>query len=108
MSCSTRSTAARRALRPRWHSRSAQTRIIATLDELQRSELITREPDPADRRVRLLAITSVGRQVRAAAQAAIQANEDRLLARLSPDDRQAFLRAVTMLSALPQEEITGG
>jgi DNA-binding MarR family transcriptional regulator len=85
-----------------------KTRIIATLDELQQAGLITREPDPADRRVRLLAITAAGRQVRAAAQAAIQANEDRVLARLPPADRQAFLRAAGALSALPQEEITGG
>ena len=85
-----------------------KTRIIATLDELQRAGLITREPDPADRRVRLLAITAAGRQVRAAAQTAIQANEDRVLARLPSADRQAFLRAVEVLSALPQEEITGG
>jgi MarR family transcriptional regulator, organic hydroperoxide resistance regulator len=84
-----------------------KTRIIATLDELQRSALITREPDPADRRVRLLAITAAGRQIRAAAQTAIQANEDRVLARLSPADRQAFLRAIQVLSALPQEEVTG-
>ncbi|HEX6519173.1 MAG TPA: MarR family transcriptional regulator [Streptosporangiaceae bacterium] len=85
-----------------------KTRIIATLDELQRAGLITREPDPADRRVRLLAITAAGRQVRGAAQAAIQANEDRVLARLPPADRQAFLRVAGVLSALPQQEITGG
>jgi DNA-binding MarR family transcriptional regulator len=85
-----------------------KTRIIATLDALQRAGLITREPDPADRRGRLLAITAAGRQVRTAAQTAIQANEDRVLARLPPADRQAFLRAVGVLSALPQEEITGG
>lgn len=84
-----------------------KTRIIAILDELQRAGLISREPDPADRRVRLLAITPAGRQVRAAAQAAIQANEDRILARLSPADRQAFLRVAGLLSALPQQEITG-
>ena len=45
-----------------------KTRIIATLDALQRAGLITREPDPADRRGRLLAITAAGRQVRTAAQ----------------------------------------
>lgn len=84
-----------------------KTRIIAILDELQRAGLISREPDPADRRVRLLAITPAGRQVRAAAQDAIQANEDRILARLSPADRQAFLRVAGLLSALPQQEITG-
>lgn len=85
-----------------------KTRIIATLDDLQRAGLITREPDPADRRVRLLAITAAGHRARAAAQTAIQANENRVLARLSPADRQAFLRAAQVLSALPQEEITGG
>jgi DNA-binding MarR family transcriptional regulator len=84
-----------------------KTRIIAILDELQDAGLITREPDPADRRVRLLASTDAGRRVRAAAQTAIQANEDRVLARLAPADRQAFLRAVTTLSALPPEEIAG-
>jgi DNA-binding MarR family transcriptional regulator len=84
-----------------------KTRIIATLDELQRAGLITREPDPADRRVRLLAISPAGREVRAAAQAAIQLNEDRVLARLEPADRRSFLRAVETLSALPPQEITG-
>jgi len=84
-----------------------KTRIIATFDELQQAGLITREPDPDDRRVRLLSITQAGRQVQAAAQAAIQANEDRVLSRLPPADRQAFLRSARVLSALPQEEITG-
>ena len=84
-----------------------KTRIIATLDELQQAGLISREPDPADRRVRLLGITEAGRRVRAAAQVAIQANEDRVLARLEPADRRSFLRAARILSALPPEEITG-
>jgi DNA-binding MarR family transcriptional regulator len=84
-----------------------KTRIIATLDELQRAGLISREPDPADRRIRLLAISAAGRRVRADAQSAIQANEDRLLDRLAPADRQAFLRVARILSALPPEEIAG-
>ena len=84
-----------------------KTRIIATLDELQQAGLITREPDPGDRRVRLLAISAAGRLVRAATQSAIQANEERVLARLAPADRQAFLRVAQVLSALPPEEIAG-
>jgi DNA-binding MarR family transcriptional regulator len=84
-----------------------KTRIIATLDELQQAGLITREPDPADRRIRLLAISPAGRRVRADAQSAIQANEERVLARLAPADRRAFLRVARILSALPAEEITG-
>ena len=84
-----------------------KTRIIATLDELQQAGLITRDPDPADRRIRLLAISADGRRVRADVQAAIQSNEDRVLARLPAADRRAFLRVAAILSDLPQQEITG-
>jgi MarR family transcriptional regulator, organic hydroperoxide resistance regulator len=84
-----------------------KTRIIATLDELQQAGLITRDPDPADRRIRLLAISADGRRVRADVQSAIQANEERVLARLPAADRGAFLRVAAMLSDLPQQEITG-
>jgi DNA-binding MarR family transcriptional regulator len=83
-----------------------KTRIIATLDELQQAGLITREPDPADRRARLLSITRAGQQTRLAAQTEIQANESRILSRLPAADRQVFLRAAQTLSALPFEEIT--
>jgi DNA-binding MarR family transcriptional regulator len=83
-----------------------KTRIIAILDELQQAGLITREPDPADRRARLLSITQAGQQARLAAQTAIQANENRILSRLPAADRQAFLRAAQTLSALPPDEIT--
>jgi MarR family transcriptional regulator, organic hydroperoxide resistance regulator len=80
-----------------------KTRIIGVLDELQQAGLITREPDPADRRARLLSITPAGHQVRAATQAEIQANENRLLGRLPAADRRAFLRAAQALSELPQD-----
>lgn len=74
-----------------------KTRIIGTLDELQKSGLITRTPDPDDRRVRLLGITDKGRRVRAAIQQEIQANEEPLLALLPAADRAAFLRAARTL-----------
>lgn len=82
-----------------------KTRIIATLDQLQEAGLITREPDPADRRARLLSITRAGQQTRLAAQTEIQANEDRILSRLPDADRRAFLRAAQILSAVLPEEI---
>ena len=83
-----------------------KTRIIAILDELQEAGLISREPDPADRRARLLSITGAGRKLRMAVRSEIQANENRVLARLPAADRQGFLRAAAALSALPQEEFT--
>lgn len=84
-----------------------KSRIIGTLDELQAAGLISRTPDPDDRRVRLLSITESGSRVRRSARAGIQANEDRLLAQLSPGDRAGFLRAIEVLSALSREEIIG-
>lgn len=85
-----------------------KTRIIGTLDELQSAGLITRDPDPADRRVRLLSITEEGRRICRALRDEIQAREEeRVLARLSRSDREAFLRAVRKLSELSFDEIAG-
>ncbi|BBY16512.1 MarR family winged helix-turn-helix transcriptional regulator [Mycolicibacterium litorale] len=78
--------------------RADKTRIIPTLDELQAQGYIERRPDPDDRRVRLLAITESGRAVKDAAQTAIQRGEDRWLSKLSPTDRDAFLRALQQLT----------
>jgi len=75
-----------------------KTRIIGTLDRLQEDGLITREPDPKDRRVRLLGITETGRAARRSAQSKIQEEEELLLGQLSAADREAFLRAARVLS----------
>ncbi len=83
-----------------------KTRIISVLDDLQRAGLITRAPDPADRRVHLLSLTAEGGRVRAATQADIQRQEERLLARLPPEDARGFLRALQLLSSLSPEELT--
>src|SRR6476469_2555949 len=71
-----------------------KTRIIRTLDELQQQGHIVRRPDPDDRRVRLLAITESGRDVKDAVQEAIQRGEERWLSVLSANDRRLFLRAL--------------
>lgn len=75
-----------------------KTRIIATLDELQRQGHIERRPDPEDRRVRLLAITDAGRTVKNAAQAEIQRGEERWLGELAAGDREVFLRVLRQLT----------
>ncbi|WP_350279073.1 MarR family transcriptional regulator [Kribbella sp. HUAS MG21] len=69
-----------------------KSRIIGTLDELQRAGLIDRTPDPDDRRVRLLSITGQGRKVRRAVRKDIQAQETQVLDGLTPADRKTFLR----------------
>jgi DNA-binding MarR family transcriptional regulator len=75
-----------------------KTRIIGTLDELQERALIEREPDPEDRRVRLLRLTPAGRQLYASVRAGIRAAEEQLLGGLTPADKRVFLRVLQQLS----------
>jgi DNA-binding MarR family transcriptional regulator len=77
-----------------------KTRIIDVLDDLQQRGLITREPDPADRRARLIGLTAKGRRLRDTAQRAIQRNEERLLGLLAAAERQRFLRTLQRVAEL--------
>jgi DNA-binding MarR family transcriptional regulator len=75
-----------------------KTRLIPVLDDLQRRALIEREPDPADRRVRLLSLTPAGRDRHAAVRADIRAAEEALLAAVPKADRASFVAALETLS----------
>jgi DNA-binding MarR family transcriptional regulator len=77
-----------------------KTRIIPTLDELQAKGYIERRADPDDRRVRLLAITETGREVKGRVQAAIQRGEERWLSVLSAAERRLFLRALQEMTRI--------
>lgn len=81
-----------------------KTRIIKILDELQERGLITREPDPGDRRVRLLSVTAKGRRLQQAVQADIHREEDRLLGTLPDGERQRFLQTIHALSTSARGE----
>jgi len=75
-----------------------KTRIIGVLDELQNQGYIERRPDPDDRRVRLLAITDAGRELKDAVQTDIQNGEERWLQGLSAEERRVFLKVLRQLS----------
>lgn len=75
-----------------------KSRIIGVLDELENDGLLERTRDPADRRARLVAITEEGRRRHGVVQAEIQRSEERLLARLTPADREALLRSLSLLA----------
>ncbi|MFI0724388.1 MarR family winged helix-turn-helix transcriptional regulator [Streptomyces sp. NPDC021224] len=83
-----------------------KTRIIEVLADLEARGLITRTPDPSDRRVRLLALTPEGLRLRDAAQGAIQSRENALLSRhLTEAQASTLLAALASLSALPAEAL---
>jgi DNA-binding MarR family transcriptional regulator len=75
-----------------------KTRLIPVLDELQGRGLIEREPDPADRRARLLGLTADGRRLQRDVQAAIREAEADLMAGLTEEDQAAFIRVLAALS----------
>ena len=68
-----------------------KTTMVATVDELEQARLVERRPDPADRRVRLVAVTDAGRAALDRASALVLATEDDLLADLG-DDRATLRR----------------
>jgi DNA-binding MarR family transcriptional regulator len=78
-----------------------KTRIIGVLDELQERGLIEREPDPDDRRMRLLRLTPPGRRLHTSVQRAIRGAEQRLLDRLPATDRATFLQVLRTLDEDP-------
>src|SRR4051812_8107898 len=76
-----------------------KTRLIAVLDTLEAAGLITREPDPNDRRARLVRITAAGLARHGAAVADTRAREDELLGALSAADREALLAILPQLAS---------
>lgn len=64
-------------------------------DRLEARGLITRQPDPADRRSRTLRLTADGLRLRRRLQPAALAAQDRILAPLQPKDRSVFVELMT-------------
>ena len=75
-----------------------KTRLIKILDGLEGDGLITRAPDPTDRRARVIELTTKGRDTFAAIQQDVHAMEDELLGALSPSERKALRTALPRLA----------
>jgi DNA-binding MarR family transcriptional regulator len=75
-----------------------KTRLIALLDGLVAEGLVTRSPDPSDRRARIVRLTPSGIRRHAAVRDAIRAVEERKLAGLSPEERRVLRSALTHLA----------
>jgi DNA-binding MarR family transcriptional regulator len=85
-----------------------KTRLIPILDRLEQQQLITRVPDPADRRNRVIALNDRGRAKLKECRRAIRALENQLLSGLAPADRTFFLQALQTLDAAPPTDSAPG
>lgn len=70
----------------------------SVVDDLEAAGLVTREPDPDDRRATLVAVTDAGRRVLAELRARRQAGMAELLSRLSDDEQAELVRLLSLLA----------
>ncbi|MFC0629237.1 MarR family winged helix-turn-helix transcriptional regulator [Kribbella deserti] len=75
-----------------------KSRLIPMLDELEQAGLIGREPDPADRRARIVRLTPAGQQRLADARADVTAMENEFLSPLTADEQRALFRILPKLA----------
>ena len=75
-----------------------KTRLIGNLDRLEERGLLSRTPDPSDRRNRIVTLTAEGKQLLVACRADIRAMEEDLLAGVEARDRTGFERVLLALA----------
>jgi DNA-binding MarR family transcriptional regulator len=71
--------------------------VTGIADRLQARGLVTREPDPADRRVKTLVLTAKGQRARADLERA--AHSSPAMSTLSPTERNTLRRLLTKMAA---------
>ena len=71
--------------------------LVRLIDELQSSGLVTREPDPSDRRANVVSLTPRGREVVAEVNEDIQNLREQIFAGISTADIQATGRVFSAL-----------
>jgi DNA-binding MarR family transcriptional regulator len=76
-----------------------KTRLVTLLDEMEHDGLLTREPDPADRRGRIVALTDAGVRRLAATRIDIRAMEAAVLRELSVTERRTLMAVLPRLAS---------
>jgi DNA-binding MarR family transcriptional regulator len=75
--------------------------MVALIDELVEKELVARQPNPADRRKNVVALTPLGRTTLRRAKEHTAAVEREFLAPLSAADGQRLRRLLQALAEIP-------
>ncbi|GII91746.1 MarR family winged helix-turn-helix transcriptional regulator [Sinosporangium siamense] len=73
--------------------------MVNLVDELEKAGLVERQPDPTDRRNRLIIATDVGRRTLECAKAAIERTERELLATLDGEEQVTFTEMLRRIVA---------
>lgn len=73
--------------------------LVRLLDDLQKAELVTRTPDPNDRRANLLRLTPSGKATAGEIETAMDRFREDLLAKAAPADVEAALRVFAIIKS---------
>lgn len=79
--------------------------LVRLIDELQSSGLVTREPDPSDRRANVVSLTPRGREVVAEVNEDIQNLREQIFAGVSPADIEATGRVFAALKEAAARDV---
>lgn len=82
-----------------------KTRLIKLLDGLQERRLVSRRPDPNDRRSHLVSITPAGRKLHAGCRAQIREMETDFLSVLDAGQQAALLAILPQLAPAPGTDL---
>ncbi len=83
-----------------------RTVMTYLLDDLEKAGVLVRQPDPGDRRVRLVAATELGRARLADMESHLREAEGHVLSRLGPQDAEVFRSLLRRLACSAGEDDT--
>jgi DNA-binding MarR family transcriptional regulator len=75
--------------------------MVRTVDDLERIGAAVRQPDPGDRRARLVELTGAGRELLRSARAAADEVAGRLFGSIPDTDYEVVRRVLAAIAALP-------
>ena len=74
------------------------SQIVALVDQLEKAELVERQPAPSDRRTNVIVATAAGQKVYVRARAVAHETEAESLAALSADEREDLRRLLSKIT----------
>lgn len=83
------------------------SQVVALVDDLEKRGLVTREPDPSDRRANVVVATAAGRERLGAAQASVRAAELDLHSNLTAGQRDQLVELLSAIAFPPRQDAAG-
>ncbi|AEQ52954.1 transcriptional regulator, MarR family [Pelagibacterium halotolerans B2] len=80
-----------------------KTILTYLLDGLEKEGLVTRTPDPQDRRIRHINLTAKGQKTLAGLTRTVEGVEKQVLARLAPEEAAWFQRSIARAAGLDSD-----